>query len=97
MGSGGGAQWAKSEGEAVLLQLSDFSKDPMHDFNRFVCWNSCDCQFWPDIMYILGYKPEKVHVSDYKSLEMNHASFDLDSATTTTSSGKKRKKLDGQI
>ena len=31
---GWGAQWAKSGGEAVLLQLSDFTKDPMHDFNR---------------------------------------------------------------
>ena len=40
-------------------------------------------------MYIWGYKPEKVHVSDYKSLEMNHASFALDSATPTPSSGKK--------
>ena len=35
--AGGGAQWAKSEGEAVLLQFSGFTKDPMHDFNRFFC------------------------------------------------------------
>ena len=27
-------QWAKSEGEAVLLQFSGFTKDPMHDFKR---------------------------------------------------------------
>ena len=33
----GGAQWAKSGGEAVLLQFSDFTKDPMHDFNRLFC------------------------------------------------------------
>ena len=26
-----------SGGEAVLLQLSDFTKDPMHDFNRLFC------------------------------------------------------------
>ena len=38
-------QWAKSEGEAVLLQFSGFTKDPMHDFNRLFCWNSCDCEF----------------------------------------------------
>ena len=25
----GGAQWAKSGGEAVQLELSDFTKDPM--------------------------------------------------------------------
>ena len=80
-----------------MVLLSDFPKDPIHDFNRFVYWNSCDSQFWPDIMYILGYKPEKVHVSDYKSLEMNHASFALDSATTTPSSGKKEKNLDDRI
>ena len=30
-------QWAKSEGEAVLLQFSGFTKDPMHDFNRLFC------------------------------------------------------------
>ena len=30
-------QWAKSGGEAVLLQFSDFTKDPMHDFNRLFC------------------------------------------------------------
>ena len=30
-------QWAKSGGEAVLLQGSDFTKDPMHDFNRLFC------------------------------------------------------------
>ena len=47
---GGGAQWAKSGGEAVLLQFSDFTKDPMHDFNRLFCWNTCDCEFWPYIM-----------------------------------------------
>ena len=34
---GGGAQWAKSGGEAVLLQFSDFTKDPMHDFIRLFC------------------------------------------------------------
>ena len=34
---GGGAQWAKSEGEAVLLGYSGFTKDPMHDFNRLFC------------------------------------------------------------
>ena len=34
---GGGAEWAKSGGEAVLLQFSDFTKDPMHDFNRLFC------------------------------------------------------------
>ena len=33
----GGAQWAKSGGEAFLLQFSDFTKDPMHDFNRLFC------------------------------------------------------------
>ena len=32
-----GAQWAKSGGEAFLLQFSDFTKDPMHDFNRLFC------------------------------------------------------------
>ena len=41
----GGAQWAKSEGEAVLIQFSGFTKDPMHDFNRLFCWNSCDCEW----------------------------------------------------
>ena len=30
-------QWAKSGGEAVLLEFSDFTKDPMHDFNRLFC------------------------------------------------------------
>ena len=40
-------------------------------------------------MYLLEYKPEKVHASDDKSLKMNHATFALDSATTTPSSGKK--------
>ena len=30
-------QWAKSGGEAFLLQFSDFTKDPMHDFNRLFC------------------------------------------------------------
>ena len=34
---GRGAQWAKSEGEAVLLGYSGFTKDPMHDFNRLFC------------------------------------------------------------
>ena len=34
---GGGAQWAKSRGEGVLLQFSDSTKDPMHDFNRLFC------------------------------------------------------------
>ena len=34
---GGGPQWAKSGGEAVLLQFSDSTKDPMHDFNRLFC------------------------------------------------------------
>ena len=33
----GGAQWAKSGGEAVLLQFSDSTKDPMHDYNRLFC------------------------------------------------------------
>ena len=42
-------------------------------------------------MYLLEYKPEKVHASDDKSLKMNHATFALDSATTTPSSGKKNK------
>ncbi len=42
-------------------------------------------------MYPLEYKPEKVHASDDKSLKMNHATFALDSATTTPSSGKKNK------
>ena len=51
----GGAQWAKSGGEAALLQFSDFTKDPMHDFNRLFCWNSSDCEFWPYIMYLLEY------------------------------------------
>ena len=38
LGKGGwGAQWAKSGGEAVLLQFSDFTKDPMHDLNRLFC------------------------------------------------------------
>ena len=37
LGVRGGAQWAKSGGEAVLLQSSDFTKDPMHDFNRLFC------------------------------------------------------------
>ena len=32
----GGAQWAKSGGEAVLLQFSDFAKDP-------ICTISTDC------------------------------------------------------
>ena len=32
-----GAQWAKSGGEAVLLQFSDFTKDIMHDLNRLFC------------------------------------------------------------
>ena len=36
-GGRGGAQWAKSGGEAFLLQFSDFTKDPMHDFNRLFC------------------------------------------------------------
>ena len=40
-------------------------------------------------MYLLEYKPEKVHASDEKSLKMNHATFALDSAATTPSSGKK--------
>ena len=40
-------------------------------------------------MYLLEYKPEKVHASDDKSLKMNHATFALDSAATTPSSGKK--------
>ena len=51
----GGAQWAKSGGEAVLWQFSDSTKDPMHDFNRLFCWNSSDCEFWPYIMYLLEY------------------------------------------
>ena len=33
---GGGAQWAKSGGEAFLLQFSDFTKDPK-------CTISTDC------------------------------------------------------
>ena len=33
----GGAQWAKSGGEGVLLQFSDSTNDPMHDFNRLFC------------------------------------------------------------
>ena len=72
-----GAQRAKSEGEAVLLQFSGFTKDPMHDFNRLFCWNSCDCEFWPYIMYLLEYKHEKVHASDDKSLKMNDATLIL--------------------
>ena len=40
-------------------------------------------------MYLLEYKHEKVHASDDKSLKMNHATFALDSAATTPSSGKK--------
>ena len=55
--AGGGAQWAKSGGEAVQLELSDVTKDLMHDFNRFFCRSSCDCEFRPDIMYLLEYKP----------------------------------------
>ena len=74
-GWGRGAQWAKSGGEAVLLQFSDSTKDPMHDFNRLFCWKSCDCEFWPYIMYLLQYKHEKVHASDDKSLKMNHATL----------------------
>ena len=42
-------------------------------------------------MNLLEYKSE--NVTDYKALEMNHASFNLDSATTTPSCGKKEKKL----
>ena len=34
---GRGAQWAKSGGEAVLLQFLDFTKDPMQDFNKLFC------------------------------------------------------------
>ena len=68
-------QWAKSGGEAVLLQFSDFTKDPMHDFNRLFCWNTCDCEFWPYIMYLLKYKHEEVLASDDKSLKMNHATL----------------------
>ena len=45
-------------------------------------------------MYLLEYKHEKVHASDDKSVKMNHAAFELDSAATTPSSGKK---IDGQI
>ena len=71
----GGAQWAKSGGEAVLLQFSDSTKDPMHDFNRLFCWNSCDCEFWSYIMYLLVYTHEKAHASDDKSLKMNHATL----------------------
>ena len=70
-----GAQWAKSGGEGVLLQFSDSTKDPMHDFNRLFCWNSCDCQFWPYIMYLLVYTHEKAQASDDKSLKMNHATL----------------------
>ena len=33
---GGGAQWAKSGGEAVLLQLSDFTKGPYARFQQIV-------------------------------------------------------------
>ena len=73
----GGAQWAKSEGEAVLLGYSGFTKDPMHNFNRLFCWNSCECEFWPYIMYLLEYKHEKVHASDDKSLKMNDATLIL--------------------
>ena len=40
-------------------------------------------------MYLLEYKHEKVLASDDKSLKMNHATFALDSAATTPSSGKK--------
>ena len=77
MGVDGGAQWAKSEDEAVLLGYSGFTKDPMQDFNRLFCWNSCDCQFWPYIMYLLVYTHEKAHASDDKSLKMNHATLIL--------------------
>ena len=45
IGGGGVALWAKSGGEAFLLQFSDFTKDPMHDFNRLFCRNTCDCEF----------------------------------------------------
>ena len=62
-------QWAKSGGEGVLLQFSNFTKDPMHDFNRLFCCNSCDCEFWPYIMYLLQYKHENVHASDDKSIK----------------------------
>ena len=62
---GWGAQWAKSGGEAVLLQLSDFTKDPIHDLNRLFCWNSCDCEFWPYIMYLFEYKHEKAGGESY--------------------------------
>ena len=75
--SDGGAQWAKSGGEAVLLQFSDFTKDPMHGFNRLLCWNSSDCEFWPYIMYLLKYKHEEVLASDDKSLKMNDATLIL--------------------
>ena len=40
-------------------------------------------------MDLLEYKHEKVHASDDKSLNMNNATFALDSAATTPSSGKK--------
>ena len=70
-------QWAKSEGEAVLLGYSGFTKDPMHDFNRLFCWNSCECEFWPYIMYLLKYKHEEVLASDDKSLKMNDATLIL--------------------
>ena len=65
--SEGGAQWAKLGGEAVLLDSSDFTKDSMHDFNRFVCRISCDCEFCLDIMHPLEYKPESVDLSDNQS------------------------------
>ena len=70
-GVGPPPQWAESGGEAVLIQFSDFTKEPMHDFNRLFCCNSCDCEFWPYIMYLLEYYHEKVHESDDKSLKMN--------------------------
>ena len=41
-------------------------------------------------MYLLKYKLEEVLASDDKSLKMNHATFALDSATTTPSSVKKK-------
>ena len=42
-------------------------------------------------MKLLDYKTVKVDGLDHKSLEINHASFSLDSATTTPSSDRKRK------
>ena len=72
-------QWAKLGGEAVLLDSSDFTKDPIHDFTRFVCPISCDCEFCLNIMHPLEYKPESVDLSDNQSLEMSHSSFALDS------------------